>query len=168
MALQTKLWMIIAIAALLMVGCKGKDSQSLSDIPEATVRTHADSLALAARFTGDFKHFLAVTDSLADAGVLSQIRADGFRGVAYFQLGQIDKCIESFRNAIADENPPAADFWEYIHAGANLVIILNSQRNYDSAMRITLRLINKLKQVRCQTTSTPQAVTAYRYHPSDD
>ena len=147
MALQTKLWMIIAIAALLMVGCKGKDSQSLSDIPEATVRTHADSLALAARFTGDFKHFLAVTDSLADAGVLSQIRADGFRGVAYFQLGQIDKCIESFRNAIADENPPAADFWEYIHAGANLVIILNSQRNYDSAMRITLRLINKLKQV---------------------
>ena len=137
----------IAIAAILMTGCKGKDSQSLSDIPEATVRTHADSIALAARFTGDFKHFLTVTDSLADAGELSQIRADGFRGVAYFQLGQIDKCIESFRNAIADDNPPAADFWEYIHAGANLVIILNSQRNYDSAMRITLRLIDKLKQV---------------------
>ena len=127
--MRQKLHLIIfiTIAAILMVGCKGKDSQSLSDIPEATVRTHADSLALAARFTGDFKHFLAVTDSLADAGELSQIRA-----------------------------------------GANLVIILNSQRNYDSAMRITLRLINKLKQVRCQTTSTPQAVTAYRYHPSDD
>ena len=147
--MRQKLHLIIniAIAAILIVGCKGKDSQSLSDIPEATVRTHADSLALAARFTGDFKHFLAVTDSLADAGELSQIRADGFRGVAYFQLGQIDKCIESFRNAIADGNPPAADFWEYIHAGANLVIILNSQRNYDSAMRITLRLIDKLKQV---------------------
>ena len=147
--MRQKLHLIIitAIAAILMTGCKGKDNQSLSDIPEATVRTHADSLALAARFTGDFKHFLTVTDSLADAGELSHIRADGFRGVAYFQLGQLDKCIESFRNAIADENPPAADFWEYIHAGANLVIILNSQRNYDSAMRITLRLIDKLKQV---------------------
>ena len=130
-----------------MTGCKGNDSQSLSDIPEAMVQTHGDSIALAARFTGDFNHFLAVTDSLADAGELSQIRADGLRGVAYFQLGQIDKCIECLRSAIADETPPAADFWEYIHAGTNLVIILNSQRNYDSAMRITLRLINLLKQV---------------------
>ena len=137
----------IAIAALLIMGCKGKGSRSLSDVPETMVCTHADSIALAARFTGDFNHFLAVTDSLADAGELTQIRADGYRGVAYFQLGQIDKCIEYLRSAIADENPPAADFWEYIHAGANLVIILNSQRNYDSAMRITLRLINLLKQV---------------------
>ena len=130
-----------------MTGCKRKDSQSLSDIPETMVCTHADSIALAARFTGDFKHFLAVTDSLADAGELSQIRADGYRGVAYFQMGQIDKCMEYLRSAIADETPPAADFWQYIHAGTNLVIILNSQRNYDSAMRITLRLINLLKQV---------------------
>lgn len=137
----------IAMAALLIMGCTGKDSRSLSDVPETMVCTHADSIALAARFTGDFNHFLAVTDSLADAGELSQIRADGYRGVAYFQLGQIDKCIEYLRSAIADDNPPAADFWEYIHAGTNLVIILNSQRNYDSAMRITLRLINLLKQV---------------------
>ena len=137
----------IVIAALLIMGCTGKDSRSLSDVPDTMVSTHGDSMALAARFTGDFNHFLAVTDSLADAGELSQIRADGYRGVAYFQLGQIDKCIEYLRSAIADDNPPAADFWEYIHAGANLVIILNSQRNYDSAMRITLRLINLLKQV---------------------
>lgn len=136
----------IVIAALLMTGCTGKGSQSLSDIPDDIVQTHGDSIALAARFTGDFNHFLAVTDSLADAGELSQIRADGLRGVAYFQMGQIDKCLECLRSAIADETPPAADFWEYIHAGTNLVIILNSLRNYDSAMRTTLRLIDLLKQ----------------------
>ena len=136
----------IAIVALLMTGCTGKGSQSLSDIPDDIVQTHGDSIALAARFTGDFNHFLAVTDSLADAGELSQIRADGLRGVAYFQMGQIDKCLECLRSAIADETPPAADFWEYIHAGTNLVIILNSQRNYDSAMRTALRLIDLLKQ----------------------
>ena len=128
------------------MGCTGKGSQSLSDIPDDIVQTHGDSIALAARFTGDFNHFLAVTDSLADAGELSQIRADGLRGVAYFQMGQIDKCLECLRSAIADETPPAADFWEYIHAGTNLVIILNSQRNYDSAMRTALRLIDLLKQ----------------------
>ena len=137
----------IAIAALLITGCKGESSTKRSDIPEAMVRTHGDSIALATRFTGDFERFLAVTDSLADAGELSQIRANGYRGVGYFQLGQIDKSIESLQNAIADENPPAADFWEYIHAGTNLVIILNSQRNYNTAMRVTLRLIDKLKQV---------------------
>ena len=136
----------IVIATLLIMGCTGKGSQSLSDIPDDIVQTHGDSIALAARFTGDFNHFLAVTDSLADAGELSQIRADGLRGVAYFQMGQIDKCLECLRSAIADETPPAADFWEYIHAGTNLVIILNSQRNYDSAMRTALRLIDLLKQ----------------------
>ena len=136
----------IVIATLLIMGCTGKGSQSLSDIPDDIVQTHGDSMALAARFTGDFNHFLAVTDSLADAGELSQIRADGLRGVAYFQMGQIDKCLECLRSAIADETPPAADFWEYIHAGTNLVIILNSQRNYDSAMRTALRLIDLLKQ----------------------
>ena len=137
----------IALMSLMMAGCTGNNSTNLSDIPETMVSTHADSIVLATRFTGDFERFLAVTDSLADAGELSQIRADGYRGVAYFQLGQIDKCIECLRSAIADENPPAVDFWEYIHAGTNLVIILNSQRNYDTAMRTTLRLIDKLKSV---------------------
>ena len=86
--MRQKLHLIIfiAIAALLIMGCTGKDSRSLSDVPETMVRTDGDSIALAARFTGDFNHFLAVTDSLADAGELSQIRADGYRGVAYFQL----------------------------------------------------------------------------------
>ena len=136
-----------AITTLVLASCGRKESHTLGNIPEEMNRTHGDSIALAARFTGDFEHFLAVTDSLADAGELSQVRADGYRGVAYFQMGQIDKCLECLRRAIASETPPAEDFWEYIHAGTNLVIILNSQRNYDLAMRTALRLIDHLKQV---------------------
>jgi AraC-like DNA-binding protein len=111
------------------------------------VTTHGDSIALAARFSGDFQHFLAVTDSLAAIGELSPIRADGYRGVAYFQMGQMDKCIECFRRVVAIENPPAQDFWAYIHAGTNLVIMLTTDRDYDNAMRTALRLIDKLKDV---------------------
>lgn len=135
---------LVGIAAL--TACEEKNEQSQDDIPKKKTRTRGDSIALAARFTGDFEHFLAVTDSLANKGELSPIRADGYRGVAYFQLGQIDKCIECFRKVIAND-PPAEDFWEYIHAGTNLVIILNSQRDYDTAMRTALRLIDMLKQV---------------------
>lgn len=136
----------IAIAALLITGCTEKNSRNLNDIPDEIVQTDADSIVLAARFTGNFERFLAVTDSLAETGELSQISADAYRGVAYFQMGQVDKCIEYLRKAIADDNPPAIDFWDYIHAGTNLVIMLNSQRNYDTAMRTALRLINLLKQ----------------------
>ncbi len=128
-------------------GCGGKDRTNSDDIPEAMIRTHGDSLALDARFTGDFKHFLSVTDSLAAAGELSMIRAEGYRGVAFFQLGDIENSVACLRRVLAIENPPARDFWEYIHAGTNLVIILNSQRNYDTAMRTALRLIDMLKQV---------------------
>ncbi len=127
--------------------CGGKGSEKQRKVSSGIVHTHGDSIALAARFTGDFQHFLAVTDSLAEIGELSPIRADGYRGVANFQLGQMDKCIEYFRRVVAIENPPAEDFWEYIHAGTNLVIMLTTDRDYDNAMRTALRLIDKLKEV---------------------
>ena len=135
------------VAFFVLTACSGKGSDAQGNVPDKMVRTHGDSLALAARFTGDFEHFLAVTDSLAAIGELSPIRADGYRGVAYFQMGQMDKCIECFRRVNAIDNPPAEDFWEYIHAGTNLVIMLTTERDYDNAMRTALRLIDKLKDV---------------------
>ena len=131
----------------MFTACDGKGSGKQGKVSPGLVRTHGDSIALAARFTGDFQHFLAVTDSLAEIGELSPIRADGYRGVAYFQMGQADKCIEYFRRVVAIENPPAEDFWEYIHAGTNLVIMLTTDRDYDNAMRTALRLIDKLKEI---------------------
>ena len=138
---------VAAVALLGMTACGGNDSNNQGDIPTEMVRTHGDSIALAARFSGDFQHFLAVTDSLAAIGELSPIRAEGYRGVAYFQMGQADKCIECFRRVVAIENPPAEDFWEYIHAGTNLVIMLTTDRDYDNAMRTALKLIDKLKDI---------------------
>ena len=140
---------IISIAIILTVltACGGKGSEKRGDIPAKRISTRGDSIALAARFSGDFEHFLAVTDSLAEVGELSPIRAEGYRGVAYFQMGQMDKCIECFRRVVAIENPPAEDFWEYIHAGTNLVIMLTTDRDYDNAMRTALLLIDKLKDV---------------------
>ena len=142
-----KLGIVAAAALLAMTSCGGNASKNQGDIPTKMVATHGDSIALAARFSGDFQHFLAVTDSLAAIGELSPIRADGYRGVAYFQMGQMDKCIECFRRVVAIENPPAQDFWAYIHAGTNLVIMLTTDRDYDNAMRTALRLIDKLKDV---------------------
>ena len=138
---------VTVVASLVLTACGGKDSQVQGDIPYKLERTRGDSIALAARFSGDFDYFLAVTDSLAEAGELSPIRADGYRGVAYFQLGQTDKCVEVLRRVVAIDNPPAEDFWEYIHAGTNLVIMLTTNRDYDNAMRTALRLIDKLKDV---------------------
>lgn len=139
---------IVAVVALtVFVACGGKGDRLQGDISYKMERTRGDSIALAARFSGNFEYFLAVTDSLAEAGELSPIRADGYRGVAYFQLGQTDKCVEVLRRVVAIDNPPAEDFWEYIHAGTNLVIMLTTNRDYDNAMRTALRLIDKLKDV---------------------
>lgn len=137
---------VAVVSSLVLTACGGKDSQVQGDIPKK-VCTHGDSIALAARFSGDFEYFLAVTDSLAEVGELSPIRADGYRGVAYFQMGQMDKCIETFRRVNEIENPPAEDFWEYVHAVSNLVIMYTSDRDYDNAMRTAIRLIEKLEKV---------------------
>ncbi|UKK57048.1 helix-turn-helix domain-containing protein [Prevotella communis] len=138
---------VAVVASLVLTACGGKGDRLQGDIPYKLERTRGDSIALAARFSGNFEYFLAVTDSLAKAGELSPIRADGYRGVAYFQLGQTDKCVEVLRRVVAIDNPPAEDFWEYIHAGTNLVIMLTTNRDYDNAMRTALRLIDKLKDV---------------------
>ena len=138
---------VTVVASLVLTACGGKGDRLEGDIPYKLERTRGDSIALAARFSGNFEYFLAVTDSLAEAGELSPIRADGYRGVAYFQLGQTDKCVEVLRRVVAIDNPPAEDFWEYIHAGTNLVIMLTTNRDYDNAMRTALRLIDKLKDV---------------------
>lgn len=138
---------IVVVVIHLLSACKQSEGSHHNEIPATMIRTRGDSLALAARFTGDFEHFLAVTDSLAERGELSPIRADGYRGVAYFQLGQTEKCIECFRRVVAIDNPPAEDFWEYIHAGTNLVIMMNSDRDYDTAMRTAISLIEKLRDV---------------------
>ena len=137
---------VAVVASLVLTACGGKDNQVQGDIYNR-VSNHADSIALAARFSGNFEYFLAVTDSLAEAGELSPIRADGYRGVAYFQMGQMDKCIECFRRVNEIENPPAEDFWDYVHAVSNLVIMLTSDRDYDNAMRTAIRLIEKLENV---------------------
>ena len=138
---------VVVVALTVLAACDGKDDSEKSFVPGPKVCTHGDSIAMAARFTGNFEYFLAVTDSLAEAGELSPIRADGYRGVAYFQMGQMDKCIEYFRRVASIENPPAEDFWEYVHAGTNLVIMLTTDRDYDNAMHTALQLIDKLKDV---------------------
>ena len=138
---------VVVVALTVLAACDGKDDSEKSFVPGPKVCTHGDSIAMAARFTGNFEYFLAVTDSLAEAGELSPIRADGYRGVAYFQMGQMDKCIEYFRRVVSIENPPAEDFWEYVHAGTNLVIMLTTDRDYDNAMHTALQLIDKLKDV---------------------
>ena len=138
---------VVVVALTVLAACDGKDDREQSFVPGPKVCTHGDSIAIAARFTGNFEYFLAVTDSLAEAGELSPIRADGYRGVAYFQMGQMDKCIEYFRRVVSIENPPAEDFWEYVHAGTNLVIMLTTDRDYDNAMHTALQLIDKLKDV---------------------
>ena len=148
---------VVVVALTVLAACDGKDDREQSFVPGPKVCTHGDSIAMAARFTGNFEYFLAVTDSLAEAGELSPIRADGYRGVAYFQMGQMDKCIEYFRRVVSIENPPAEDFWEYVHAGTNLVIMLTTDRDYDNAMHTALQLIDKLKDVNSATKMQPKA-----------
>lgn len=147
MRLLRDICFVALLGIVTLTSCEEKKVEPEGEIPATIIHKHADSLVYEARFAGDFERFLRVTDSLANIGELSQIRADGYRGIAYFQLGQLEKCVECFQRATAAEVPPAQDFWEYIHAGTNLVIIMNSQRDYDTAMRTALRLIELLKQV---------------------
>ena len=65
---------VAVVAFFVLTACSGKGSDAQGNVPDKMVRTHGDSLALAARFTGDFEHFLAVTDSQARCHALAPIR----------------------------------------------------------------------------------------------
>ena len=49
---------VAVVAFFVLTACSGKGSDAQGNVPDKMVRTHGDSLALAARFTGDFEHFL--------------------------------------------------------------------------------------------------------------
>lgn len=138
---------ICIIATVLLPNCTGKDEDSQIVIPDETVYNHADSLVIGAGIIEDFDRVIAITDSLVDAGVLSPIRADNYRGIAYVSMGQMQKAVECFRRASADDNPPAEDFWEYINAGSSLANLQNAQHNLDGAIRTAMHFIQRLKQL---------------------
>jgi len=142
------LYIICIVCALsALTACGSKDAQEQSAIPDETVYTYADSLVVEAGMMEDFERTIAIADSLVDAGELSPIRADNYRGMAYVSMGQMQKSIECFRRASADDNPPAEDFWEYINAGSSLANLQNAQHNLDGAIRTALHFIDRLKQV---------------------
>ena len=138
---------ILAVALTVLAACGGKGSRTRSDIPDEPVYTHADSMIIITGRQGDFARALALTDSLAEAGALSPVRADNYRGIAYVNLSKMQKSIACFRSASADDNPPAADFWQYIEAGTNLAHIQNGQQDLDGAIRTALHFIHQLEHV---------------------
>ena len=141
--------MMMAVVAIVTIGCTSKGPQSRRDIPEETVFGHADSLVIETGLTGDFERTIAIADSLVRTGELSQIRADNYRGIAYINLGEMQKSLECFRRASSDDNPPAADFWEYINAGSGLARLQNAQHNLDGAIRTAIHFIDQLRSVEC-------------------
>ena len=136
------------MTAMLMVGCTGRDSQNLADIPDDQVINHSDSIVFAARKTGDFNHVLAVIDSLAEAGDFSPIHADNYRCEPYFFLGETEKSLECLRRATANNNPPAEDFWYYINCGVNLAMLQDGLSDHEGAIATALRFIEELQQVK--------------------
>ena len=137
----------VACALAALTACGSKDAQEQENIPAATVYTHVDSLVIGAGMMGDFDRTLALCDSLSKAGKLSAVRADNYRGIAYVNMGQMQKAVECFSRASADDNPPAEDFWEYINAGSSLANLQNAQHNLDGAIRTAMHFIQRLKQL---------------------
>lgn len=140
---------IIGIGLVLSVfmACGGKNSNNPSIIPDKTVYTQADSLVVKAGQANDFDRAIFLADSLFDAGELSLIRANDYKGIAYISMGQMQNGLECFRRACADENPPAEDFWEYISAGCSIAHLQNVRQDLDGAIRTALYFIDKLKHI---------------------
>ena len=145
--LHTLVTCTAAVALAVVTACGGKGSQPQSDIPDKTTNANADSLVHAAEIAGDYERALILIDSLADAGELSPVRADDYRGNVYYNMSQRQKSIDCYRRATADDNPPAQDFWQYINAGTNLATGLLVQRDFDGTISTALHFIERLRQV---------------------
>ena len=137
---------IMAVVALaVLAACVGKSTQNV--IPDKSMYSRADSMVIQAGQVGDFERVIALADSLVDAGELSPIRADNYRGIAYISMGQMQKSIDCFRRASGNDNPPAEDFWEYINAGSNLAHLQNAQNDLEGAIGTALHFIERLSGV---------------------
>ena len=152
MTKRFRLITLFLLAILVLAGCKSRPKHS--GITTEDLRTHADSVALAATETRDLQYALAVVDSLERLGQLSKVRTIFLRTIIYNVHGQYRTSMNYYcQLADIDVNKldDQADYECYFYSYKDYLRLLCEMKHYNEALREAHEVDKKMKGVGDET-----------------
>ena len=132
-------------ASILFLACTNRQGKGaagndfdMADLPAA------EKLIWEAMYTYNSSRILQLTDSLEEAGELSAITADYYRGAATANKGMLKMAEHHLKKATANNEPDAADLRIYLKSKALLSRVLSSESDYEGALNEALPTLAKM------------------------
>lgn len=140
----------LMLMAIVVGGCRKNQPQpALLPLGERSYDpyyTHADSLILKALVSGEYERMMVLTDSLASAGQLNDLRANGYRVIAYENMGDIRKAIDCLSLVVTEEHPSEQDLLQSVFFKTLYAELQQMQGNSEEALRTALLLVKRLQE----------------------
>ena len=132
-------------ASILFLACSSRqDKEVTGNVFDETSLPAAERLIWEAMYTYDSQRILQLTDSLEDAGALSPITANYYRGAATANKGMLKMAEHHLRKATANNEPDAADLRIYLKSKALLSRVLSAKSDYEGALNEALPTLAKM------------------------
>ena len=127
------------MAFALLVACTGRQAKApVTDVFDETNLPEAERLIREAMSVYDSERIQEITDSLEEAGDISAVTANYYRGGAAANKGMLKVAEHRLKQATANSQPEAADLRVYLKAKALLSRILSSEGDYEGALNEAL------------------------------
>ena len=134
----------IAFALIAVSVVLSSCQKRLASAPEP-VKSDADSLLEVAHMAHDNPRILALADSLEEAGAISRIKADYWRGYSYYSQWNNPMCQQFWLEAVTLKVNNSDDLAYHGRAANRLSDVLLVRGEYESATRIALEAIEMME-----------------------
>ena len=121
-------------------------SSCSADKPAKLRVNSADSLIFEAGKALDYDRVLTLTDSLEQAGYITEVNANRWRGVAYNHMGQMRNA-EMYYQKVMDANiDNDRDKLSYIKSARRLAELLVKRGEFEDGLRVALTGVERMKE----------------------
>ena len=129
---------LVAGAVLMGAASCGRQEQKKVSI------THADSVLFAAGRALDYQQLLTLTDSFEQAGAITRMNANRWRGVAYNHLGQVRNSEFYYRKVVDAPIETEQDLYYYNKSARRLAELLMKRGEFEEALRVATPALERL------------------------
>ena len=132
---------MLAIVGMLLVACqKGQQGQQLSS-------NRSDSLIFDAGAQKNYGYMLVLIDSFEQAGSISPMDANRWRGAAYYHLKQYRPAEFNFKKVMEGEILTPQDQLSYIKSARRLSELLLVKGDYEGSLKVAMPAVAKMREM---------------------
>ena len=134
--------LLLAVTTVVMVLVSCSKRQTTVDLHSGS----ADSLIFDAGAVKDYARMLQLTDSLEQAGEITAMQANRWRGVAYYRQGQYRPAEVYYKKVMAGKISSEEDQLSYIKSARRLSELLLVKGDYEGSLQVALPAVEQMRQ----------------------